>query len=249
LTAIRKTPEDWIAQAQLAEIDVEARVLDPKTWHAAREAVALAPRQARAQLALANVAVLAEDWVTAKASFERALVLEPDNPDTARLLAIAIEKAPTGLGPVEPIQRDPNSPEALRAAGGLTEVALWFSSTPLFLLAIATIVMFGLAGPEGPTLVGRLVLIVGTSIPFVLWVLGAARWETRTAIPAWPLLLRVGKRYPRIALCALLLVAGYAWIAGAALFGHKGGWLLAPVMLFLATRLLVRSRLSRALRT
>jgi hypothetical protein len=160
LAARRDSPSDWIAQVRLAEIDVEAGVVGPESWHAAREAVALAPNQVRPHLVLGEVALISGDSVTALASFTRALTLDPRNGRARQQLSTIPETSAEAVDYISLLQQDPDSDPGLQHVADLPRVFLVNFGFLVLVIIVTSFGIFAAAGSAGPTTPSRLLMVL-----------------------------------------------------------------------------------------
>lgn len=213
--AVRLAPEEWRTHKVFAEaaMDVPERSLE--ALHAANEAVRLAPNEAASHTTLGIVAQSRNDYPTAKAAYERALAIDPDQSAALNNLTVLqgtvnFGRAVRGLA--QSLRGDPHSEVARR---NLDHLAVAF---PMRLYAAAVIAL----------LAGLLIVSISNGPNLASWTV------------ALLLLGGIGAYSVRIARLVPRSVRGYF---GRRLIGSFGAWwnwfvCLAGVVIAVCTCLL-----------
>lgn len=227
----------WTAQAELAERDLAAGKITASTWHAAREAAALAPTEARAQLVLGNVATFAGDYATARAAFTRALRLDPVNDEVRAKLERAIASAANdSVGYVELLSRDPKSEAGLAQVSRFVDYGLRLvRSVVLLCLLAAVFIVWG--SPDGHRPAERAALLAIAALPIATTAIVVSRWGVRTLLPAWQLVFRALGSKPTSAGLAVLLILPLGCIATVAIIPDWRWLIVAAFTIYFFTRI------------
>ncbi|MEU0267074.1 tetratricopeptide repeat protein [Nocardioides sp. NPDC006303] len=170
--AVRLAPDEWRTHKVFAEaaMDVPERSLD--ALRAAHEAVRLAPNEAVSHTTLGIVAQSRNDYTTAKAAYERALAIDPDQSAALNNLTVLqgtinLRRAVRGLA--QSLRSDPHSEIARR---NLDRLAMAFplrlyAASVMALLAGLLIVRIS-GGPNPASWAVALLLLGGISAYAVL---------------------------------------------------------------------------------
>lgn len=138
--AVRLAPHEWRTHKVFAEAAMGVPERSLEALHAAHEAVRLAPNEAVSHTTLGIVAQSRNDYTTAKAAYERALAIDPNQPVALNNLTVLqgtvnLGRAVRGLA--QSLRSDPHSEIARR---NLDRLAAAF---PLRLYAAAVMALLG----------------------------------------------------------------------------------------------------------